>query len=496
MKFFIRFTLAEFKSVAGPKLQNVLVLTVILSISILTVVFSQALQDYLQKKMDSPFVKFINVDNVENFSEIGTKKTSLYDLNEKSVLNRYQINQLFGVRTGYVSFKHNRSDRAVNSIKYRIADKDPFCDFIFNSTAPEILNNFLTDRKLARSLISNDSTWGVVVSKSLLDRLNYKANEYDYIDLVYPTFDGQKTTLHFVPLPVIGVVSQLPDKVDVLVPKQLGIAIRNRGITEHPLLTKESHQQSYLRLRCLSNQKSYLEKSGFQIISTSGKFVIAEKGNMDSLQIANFNYGPLKDVQRVYKFSMVDTTYTDDFEKITVFFNSLDSVRAYQTFLFDNKYYLDIDVVQSKENYNKLNKTINVILLGLTFFSMYCIVLFTSNKISSHINKNKKNLGTLKSFGMSNSEIIAVYFSISALLISISGLFAIIFSRLISSTMTHTLMHLMRITEVNEHLSDIRFVPFSYCLLFLIITFTFVYLNISNALRGKTPGDLIYNRNN
>jgi ABC-type antimicrobial peptide transport system permease subunit len=496
MKFFIRFTLAEFKSVAGSKFQNVLVLTVILSISILTVVFSQALQDYLQKKMDSPFVKFINVDNVENFSEIGTKKTSLYDLNEKSVLNIYQINQLFGVRTGYVSFKHNRSDRAVNSIKYRIADKDPFCDFIFNSTAPEILNNFLTDRKLARSLISNDSAWGVVVSKSLLDRLNYKANEYDYIDLVYPTFDGQKTTLHFVPLPVIGVVSQLPDKVDVLVPKQLGIAIRNRGITEHPLLTKESHQQSYLRLRCLSNQKSYLEKSGFQIISTSGKFVIAEKGNMDSLQIANFNYGPLEDVQRVYKFSMVDTTYTDDFEKITVFFNSLDSVRAYQTFLFDNKYYLDIDVVQSKENYNKLNKTINVILLGLTFFSMYCIVLFTSNKISSHINKNKKNLGTLKSFGMSNSEIIAVYFSISALLISISGLFAIIFSRLISSTMTHTLMNLMRITEVNEHLSDIRFVPFSYCLLFLIITFTFVYLNISNALRGKTPGDLIYNRNN
>jgi hypothetical protein len=62
--------------------------------------------------------------------------------------------------------------------------------------------------------------------------------------------------------------------------------------------------------------------------------------------------------------------------------------------------------------------------------------------------------------------------------------------------MTQTLMNMMRITEVNEQLSDLRFVPFSYCLLFLSITFTFVYLNISNALRGKTPGDLIYNRNN
>jgi hypothetical protein len=81
-------------------------------------------------------------------------------------------------------------------------------------------------------------------------------------------------------------------------------------------------------------------------------------------------------------------------------------------------------------------------------------------------------------------------------LISISGLFAIVFSRFVCSFLTQSLMNMMRITEVNEQLPDIRFVPLSYCLLFILITFTFVYLNISNALRGKTPGDLIYNRNN
>jgi ABC-type antimicrobial peptide transport system permease subunit len=127
---------------------------------------------------------------------------------------------------------------------------------------------------------------------------------------------------------------------------------------------------------------------------------------------------------------------------------------------------------------------------------MYCIVLFTSNKISNHIQKNKKNLGTLKSFGMSNNEIIGVYFSISAILISISGLLAIAISWVLNCFLTEWLMGLIRITEANERLTEIKFVPLSYCLLFLFITFTFVYINLFNALRGKTPGDLIYNRSN
>jgi ABC-type antimicrobial peptide transport system permease subunit len=497
MRFYIRFTSAEFKSVAGPKYQNVFVLTFILSISILTVVFSQALQSYLQKKMDSPFVKFINVDNVENYSESGAKKASLYSLNEKSTLKRYQINELFGVRTGYISFKNIGSDRSVNSIKYRVADNDPFCDFLFKNKAPDLVDNFLTDRNRASKILIPDSSWGIVVSKNLLDRLNFKIGVDNFVELIYPTFDGQKTILHVVPLPILGVVSQLPDKVDVIVPKLLGIAIRNRSFQEHPLLTKEPHQQTYLRLAAKPDQIDKLEKLGFQILSkVNDRYIVAERTNIDSTEISHFDFSAIEGSKRIYKFITTDSIFSDDFEKITVFFSSLDSVRSYQNFLFENKYYLDIDIVQSKENYNKLNKTINIILIGLTLFSMYCIVLFTSNKISNHIQKNKKNLGTLKSFGMSNNEIIGVYFSISAILISISGLLAIAISWVLNCFLTEWLMGLIRITEANERLTEIKFVPLSYCLLFLFITFTFVYINLFNALRGKTPGDLIYNRSN
>jgi ABC-type antimicrobial peptide transport system permease subunit len=498
MLFFKEFTILEFKSVAGRKFVNIWILTSILLISVLTVIFSQALQDYLRKKMDSPFVKFISFDKEKFNSYLPGNPPDIDSLNNKELLRRFKINKHFDLRTGYTSFKNKNGSGIQNSVKYRIADKDPFCDFLLNNEAPEIASNFLTDRKKATSIVRQDSSWGIIISEDLMNRLNYSVGDIEFIDLLFPTNDGEKVTMHVVPVPVVGVVKQLPDKVEVIVPKLMGIALRNVNIEEHPFLIEKSYHQTYLRLKSDPSEKGKLLKQGFtQVVNAfNDRYIIMEKFNVDSVFNSTYNLSNIKGSKRIYRFIMADSTFSDNGEKYTAYFSSLDSVRSYQNFLQTQNLYLDIDVVESKENFNKLNTTIEIILLGLIAFSMYCIFLFTTNKINNHIQKNKKNLGTLKSFGMSNNLIIQVYFTISAGLITISGLIALLFAAFLKLFLIDFLLRALHITEANENLTNIRFISVEYCLIFLLSTFIFVYLNIYKTLKGKTPGDLIYNREN
>jgi len=125
---------------------------------------------------------------------------------------------------------------------------------------------------------------------------------------------------------------------------------------------------------------------------------------------------------------------------------------------------------------------------------MYCIILFTSNLISNHIQKNTKNLGTLKSFGMSNNSIIKVYFTISFLLVGIAFVVALFLSYVVSLTSMNTILRLIHITEADEGLLSLQFVSLQYCIVFMSATFLIIYIRLFKALKGKTPGDLIYNR--
>ena len=95
MSFFKEFTKYEFISVAGKRYVNIIVLTTILFISIFTVIFSQALQDYLKKKMDSPFVKFITIDNEKNETSEKRVEANIMTLNKDTA--HFKINKILCV---------------------------------------------------------------------------------------------------------------------------------------------------------------------------------------------------------------------------------------------------------------------------------------------------------------------------------------------------------------------------------------------------------------
>ena len=54
-------------------------------------------------------------------------------------------------------------------------------------------------------------------------------------------------------------------------------------------------------------------------------------------------------------------------------------------------------------------KLINLLAYALIIFSILSIIFFITNLILSHINSNKKNIGTLKAFGLDNFSIIVTY---------------------------------------------------------------------------------------
>jgi ABC-type antimicrobial peptide transport system permease subunit len=285
----------------------------------------------------------------------------------------------------------------------------------------------------------------------------------------------------------------------MLVPFKLGTALRNVNLIRHPLLVEKSYQQDYLRVAVDSTEMDELVKNGFHKIANYPikNLSVLQRDGLDSIQISRLNFQKLKGYKRLYKFEIdenLNNINEDNFEKYTVYFNNLDSVRTFQTYLLDQNLYLDVDVVEAKENFNKLNKTILLILGGLILFSMYCIILFTSNLISNHIQKNTKNLGTLKSFGMSNNSIIKVYFTISFLLVGIAFVVALFLSYVVSLTSMNTILRLIHITEADEGLLSLQFVSLQYCIVFISATFLIIYIRLFKALKGKTPGDLIYNR--
>ena len=53
-------------------------------------------------------------------------------------------------------------------------------------------------------------------------------------------------------------------------------------------------------------------------------------------------------------------------------------------------------------------------------FALFSIILFIVNVLISHLNSNKRSLGTLKAFGLSNNLILILYSGITLFLIIVS----------------------------------------------------------------------------
>lgn len=131
--------------------------------------------------------------------------------------------------------------------------------------------------------------------------------------------------------------------------------------------------------------------------------------------------------------------------------------------------------------------------IGLILFSIIAILFFTINLILNHIDKNKKNLGTLKAFGLSNKLIITIYSLISTILVTIAFFISYILSFILGGLFLKQLVKISNISIDNTIMYESFGV--GWLLLFFIgIPIISIAYWIMIKLKDTTPGDLIYNR--
>ena len=154
---------------------------------------------------------------------------------------------------------------------------------------------------------------------------------------------------------------------------------------------------------------------------------------------------------------------------------------------------IDMRIIESKKNFDLFKKLADLLSFALIAFSILSLVLYITNLIVSHISKNKKNLGTLKAFGLSNNNIILIYSSISIVLIAISFVLSMIISELAGNTLIKLIANCFKIGDASS-LSYVSYPIHWLAAFFIVLPAIAIYLKLWWQLRKSTPGDLIYGR--
>jgi len=501
----------ESKELFGKKLLNFLYLVLILIITFISIGFANGSLKYLKKKMDDPFIKWVDIEIPYT---LANQIPDLIELISTDSLKKFFH---YGDCDGYnqlsLYFFRNNSD----------ADKQ-YTGRTINIDNP-ILNSILSDKNLyAGRAWKDEFDIGLILTRQLLDNLGYKDNNPSYIPMSYPIMENKYIA---VPIPIVAIVNDLPgnnlfactpyfykkrnsryfpfditssDYQMELIYFSEGSRSKAKELSQKifTLLGNDTLFYHFLDTLILRNNSTI--KTGYDIIY-SFNADISETTLISSFanKINDEEFLTNSGVYRIYNFDLSgfeNELYS--YDNLSVNLTTLDMIREFSSFLFDQKNLkIDMSQIESKENYNFVSKLTIFISGFLVIFSVISIILFLSNLLKVHINKIKSNLGTFKAFGLSNTVIVRIYSILSfrflffaivialgiSLLIGETGLFRLLFR--LSGTITD------EGTRYFDLLTDIK----TYIALSAIILVSLIVLpwNIWQML-NKTPGDLIYKR--
>jgi hypothetical protein len=467
------FIVPEAKSIAGRKYVNLFTLSIIFILSILSLSLGYSIIDYLRFKMDNPFIKFISVTNeYKNVVDYSA-------LNDAVIKKRFHYGEVTSIRLDYRDFLSKANSR-VNALTRLVNTNEEFYSFIINP-----INNIL----LTENTFNNNS-YGVIVSEKYLRKLGYSTTNYP----AYITYCNYE--LSYVPIPICAIVKQLPEFVDLLVGNNFYTTARHNP----ELFDIDSSDHS---LKIFIPKETIIPKNlvdmGFSQVGEQESF--AKGITIRKLYCENliYSFDEVKnlypDCIKVFEFKKNDNEYKEEADRVSFSFYNLDSIRPFQEYLSTTqKLMVDMNTIETKENFRFFEKLSTLLSITLIIFSILAIVVFVSNLILSHFEKNKKNLGTLKAFGLSNNTIIALYSGISISLIFVAFAISIIISWFLGNSFLHGILEIFKI-ESDKDLIKYHIYPIYYLISIFIIVPAFIILfTLQSKLYKRTPGDLIYER--
>jgi hypothetical protein len=501
-QFFKKLSVPEFNKIAGKYKLNLVLLIFIILISLITIGLGKGSTEYLKIKMNDPFITLVSVTipmELEDKMEIKdiAEKWNENHSDEDNFYSYFGTKEPIAVFHEIIRFYSKSRGESFQAFLLLGRENDPILETIESKYEISENNDF------------DPIGWGCVVTEDFLTSENKLGLENTNASFVQYVFDysGEDRKIN---IPIQGIVKSLPENRDMIIGKKLFDAFNDPDFFERLI----DHNPNYMSI-FVRDKKSidFLEEKGFTIQETQtcltyeGKLLY--KYDIDTIEqeaiINQINQlDPSEDyVYPIYRFSQFGSPDPVEVDKENFLFQfapeKLDKISEFNdylrnTFCADGKCLeIDMSTIEARNNFLLFNKLANLLSFALIFFSIYSIVIYITNIVLSHISKNKKNLGTLKAFGLSNTYIIIIYSTISIVLISIAFTLSYLISRLLGQEAMILMANYMEITDVNE------FIYISYPLYILVLSFIIlpsvaIFIKLKTSLHSSTPGDLIYDR--
>lgn len=508
----------ESKEVLGRRCANMWLLAIVLTATFISIAFSNGSMKYLSEKMNDPFTNWVSINKTFNESDFDGLRRALDD---EEVQKHYQFDDVQS--DNYMAYTFVARN---NSAKHYLQGR------FFNNLDSKLVRAILDeDNVIANSAVAfenlNDRAFGFIITGDVLRKLGYDEKHIPaYIDylrlsagadtLGVEMLDDDKERAAL-PMPLLGVVKRLPGNMDLI--SSRFFLEQDQDDIRHPLNLNNIEYLSTLTYflpesvadSTFANAVAkYVPDSlagRYRILDDPKKELLSWKPGrvqsvfFDSYELPVMVYQDIaaklkgefgdEDVVRLYNFNTGEFTLSNS-QYISVNFNSLDSIRAFENFANDNyRVKIEMTQVNAKENFNAVSIMANILSWAMIAFSLVCIIMFIVNMLQSYFQKVRRNLGTFKAFGISSGELIKVYVYILVCIIVAAIIIALGISWLVELLLP--LFGVLKDGQFN-YLSLWNVKTLCAVAIVLVATVVTVRVVMRRMLR-RTPGDLIYDRN-
>lgn len=504
---FIRvFAIPELRLILKNRLSIILIFIVML-LSLWTIGFSVASKQYLADRMESPFVTYLTIEI--------PRDVALKDEFERNITDSLSSN-LNVISFGIESFdfiptypfyfleseKNIRSkSKSVLSIAQVTKKGDPFLAFIRDSK---------NDLLLAGNSSMSEYPWSIIVTVDFLKRLGYNLDKEGYPKFINIDVDNINKDGGSFPIRVAGVVKRLPNKIDLLIKPKLYEALRNPDINQTPLNLDHPDHRSYKQfyvadpsysgklLESLNTIDVKVFKDTLTHTNSENGWIMETNDSISAEKLLEVCRQQNIELIRIYDPTKV-RYFTGERESLEmskkdflmVQINDLNKVEAFENWCNQNNLALDMSDIENSNNFKLFSTLSNLLSWFLKSISIAFLIIVLSRLIIEHINKNAKNLGTLKAFGLSNRFIITTYSSISAFIITVTFHFVYLLVVLSGEYISELL-----VIGLNSKTPPLFYLPLeiNLYLYFVLIPIGVISLTLYNRIKNVTPGDLIFER--
>lgn len=510
--YFKLFVIREGKVVLGKNCSSLWLLTSVLTLTLLAISFSNASIDYLSEKMNDPFINWVDImDTGESekvtFDELvkgledslAKEEFNYIDCNLDTYMNMTFVGTMDN-NTHYLSF------RGFNSIA-----KNPIMDVVLSE------DNIVGGASIPLDQL-HDEQLGVIIKEEIIKKLGYTEIPA-FID--YASTSPGADTLGFkfftgdyvrCPIPVLAVVKRLPGNVNVVSTKYF-LAQRNNTnqapfrMNKHEYATSAHYfvpstidpDMFSKSLKEMYGKPCRIADSYLPMINTwkEGTYIgiRGEYGDpIEPMEVARLHdavmskYGE-KGVVRVFDLTLGDYKISGDY--VSIQFRNLSKIRDFEEFVRNRyNYKIEMEQVNSKENFNAVSVMANILSWSIVGFAIICIILFILNLFKSYFQKVKRNLGTFKAFGISNSQLVGIYLLIMFAIMLASVVISVVIAY--AAELILPICGVMKDGTFNylSLNSNMTWIAIGVILVSSVVT---VYMVMSRLL-SATPGNLIYDR--